>query len=65
MLDSATSFQNHKPMPGCISVCVECGGLAMFTADLTLRPLTPEEKREVSMQPHITEMQIVIRGRKR
>jgi hypothetical protein len=64
-LDSATSYQNRKPIEGAISVCVGCGGLAVFNADWTLRALTPEEKREVSMQPHITEMQILIRGRRK
>lgn len=42
------------PAPGCLSVCIECHGLAEWTTRMTLAPLTeanlsPEERRNVEL----------------
>lgn len=38
---------DNRPEPGNLSVCMYCGVLRMYTADLTLRELTREELAEV------------------
>ena len=44
-LDGATSprDQSMMPSPGDVSICIECGGICLFTADLRLRKPTLEE----------------------
>jgi hypothetical protein len=61
-LDSATSIGANVPSEGSVSICVGCGALSIFTADLTLRPPTPKEMREISLYPAVVEAQIMIRG---
>lgn len=34
---------NDRPEPGDITLCIECGRLMMFNADLSLRALTEDE----------------------
>ncbi len=41
---------DRQPTPGDISVCTECGGLALFDSDLILRELTPEELEAVPQE---------------
>jgi len=48
-VDSATQAHGEEGMPsdGTVSVCLNCGGLGIYLADLTLRPINDEETQEV------------------
>lgn len=46
MLDGATGFgptENERPGPGAVALCLYCGAVALFDADLELRPPTEGE----------------------
>jgi hypothetical protein len=45
VVDQRARNKEIKPTPGDLSICFKCGHLAVFKADLTLRPLTGEERR--------------------
>lgn len=46
--DRASSLDgSQRPGPGDLSICLSCGELSAFNPDLTLRPLTPEERADV------------------
>lgn len=51
-LDAATSIddkgQEQHPSPGAVSLCLYCGAVAFFEADLRLRAPTEEELNELS-----------------
>jgi hypothetical protein len=49
---------NGKPQAGCISMCLGCGAVKVFNADLTLRDPTPEEKLEIDKHPVLLHAQI-------
>jgi hypothetical protein len=57
-LDAATSIRGFVPTPGSYSICLDCGRLLVFTADLELRKPTMEEHLEVESS---TEFAIVNR----
>ncbi len=43
-LDAAAGIQDGPgPSEGCLSICIKCGHATLFTADLSLREITPEE----------------------
>ncbi len=45
-IDAATCVTAAaKPADGDLNICVYCGHLMAFTADTTLRELTPEERK--------------------
>jgi uncharacterized protein (DUF983 family) len=47
-MDAATGFDPEaRPKEGSISMCAYCGKLALFNADLTLRPLTDAEQEDL------------------
>jgi hypothetical protein len=59
--DAATEIiHDHgvKPRAGDISVCLNCGALAIFNADLTLRLPTTEEKADLTFNKDVLEAQI-------
>jgi hypothetical protein len=39
---------DHKPEPGNISICADCGHIAMFADDLSMRELTAKEQIEIA-----------------
>lgn len=41
------------PEPGNLSLCVHCGGVAVFTGDLKLRRPTKAEQREIDNSPTV------------
>lgn len=51
-LDCATSVgkTNTGPSINALSVCVNCGTLSKFDANLTLIPLDPDELKEISQK---------------
>lgn len=48
-LDGATGIQDprNRPSGGMLSICMYCGGLAMYQDDLSLRALTDDEMAEL------------------
>lgn len=57
MLDAATSMGNKSaPDPGSLSICGECGAVSVFADDLTLRPLTDVEVREITSSDETMQM---------
>lgn len=46
VVDTAAGATN--PKEGDITLCINCGGIAKFTKDLTLEPLTEEEEVQVN-----------------
>jgi hypothetical protein len=59
-LDCASRRDEAVPEPGSMSICWYCGYLAVFTEDLTLRPLTSREAAEVAQDP---ELQMMLKER--
>ncbi len=45
----------HEPSPGDLSICIACGHLTAFAADLTLRELTEVERRQAEADDRITQ----------
>lgn len=50
--------------PGDCSMCGSCGALAVFTDELTLRPLTPDEIEEIRAQPGYRAAMHLLRAKK-
>jgi hypothetical protein len=46
-----------KPRPGCVTVCLTCGHIMVFTDDLTLRDPTIAEIREIAGDQRILAIQ--------
>lgn len=46
-MDAATTVpglnEDAEPHPGAVSLCLQCGNVAIFADDMTLRPLTDDE----------------------
>jgi len=64
-LDAATSFHDRKPSEGCCSICIGCGNIMIFNADLTLREPTETERRHFGLIPEVIAVQIYIRSRQK
>lgn len=64
MIDEATSceIKPRSPREGDIGMCVKCGAITIFLASGLSRDLTPEEKRELMLDPRIIEGQLIVRG---
>ena len=45
------------PQPGNLSICFQCGHLAMFCDDMSLRELTDEEMHDVAGDPELLRVQ--------
>jgi hypothetical protein len=46
LCDALTNVGGNDPRPDDYSICLGCGHVTMFAADLTLRELTEAERRE-------------------
>ena len=61
--------EDQKPEPGDSSVCLNCGQILTYEADLTLRKASIDEVRELMEQPQawavIEKAQLLIRQRGR
>lgn len=55
---STEALGDHKPEKGDISMCISCGALAIFNADLTMRKPTQLEEVEIAHHPVVTQLQI-------
>lgn len=61
--DSATSaYGDHKPKGGDLSICLNCGAIAMFNDDLTLRPPNEKEKRDIAANTQVIQAQLIRAG---
>jgi len=49
LLEAATGL--GTPQPGSLSICYQCDALMIFSADLTLRLMTPEERAQLDKDP--------------
>jgi hypothetical protein len=47
---SGTVRPNEAPTPGCVSLCLNCGHLALFDDNMMLREATQEENAEPEIQ---------------
>lgn len=63
--DAATGISDDHtpPSAGDVSICIKCGALGIFNADLSVRAPTHKEKMEASLLPELIQSQIWIRGR--
>lgn len=60
MNKSTDAFSSSvKPTEGDVSMCLMCGNLMLFNADLSVREPTEAERRELSVLPQIVEVDIV------
>lgn len=60
-LSGATQINGiDKPKPGDVSLCIECGNIAIFCDDLQLRQATKEEILEILRDPETAIMQAII-----
>jgi hypothetical protein len=58
LLDAASNpFDLRSPREGDISVCMYCGHLMAFNADMTRRNLTDEEMVEIAGDPQLLMIQ--------
>jgi hypothetical protein len=55
---AATPGCDLPPRGGDVSLCIMCGNLMIFNADLTIRKPTKEEQSELALNPLIIEAQI-------
>jgi hypothetical protein len=56
-MDMATGIRRARP--GDLSICLMCSGVAVFTTDMGLRRLTPEEEKQAAAR--IAETRAVLR----
>jgi hypothetical protein len=49
--------RDDAPVPGCFTICLECGHLMAFAEDLTLRDLTDAEQIKIAGDPVLLAMQ--------
>jgi hypothetical protein len=58
-LDAATDVEpdGHGPREGDASMCLTCGHMMIFTADLTMREPTAKEAAELNADPRVAYMQ--------
>jgi hypothetical protein len=55
---ASTYFHGQaQPFEGCASICIECGLLQIFSADMILRDPTPEEKYELERNQQVIDLQ--------
>lgn len=60
-LDGATQINGiNKPKPGDVSLCIECGNIAIFGNDLELRQPTSEENQVLQKDHIIISAQAII-----
>lgn len=52
-----------KPAPGDVSICIQCGNIAAFAEDLSIRALTDEEAESWARDPEIQRAAEKIRRR--
>jgi hypothetical protein len=59
LLDAASfpMSEKVKPRPGDISMCVACGHLTAFTADMHRRALNDQEMHDIAADPNILRLQ--------
>jgi len=53
------AYGEAKPKEGDVSICLMCGGLMVFNADLTVRKPTKEENLRFQSDPSIMRAQIM------
>lgn len=62
-MDSATgAYGDYKPTAGDLSICLNCGAVAVFNEDLTLRKPNEKEKRDIALNSEVIKAQIVRSG---
>lgn len=44
---TATNFEDKMPLPGDISICIKCGNIGKYDADMGIVELTPEEMLDI------------------
>jgi hypothetical protein len=57
VLDAATSMEGHAPHEGGVSICFDCGHVAIFDAQLMFRPPTDAEMLEIAGHPVLVQVQ--------
>jgi hypothetical protein len=55
---STEAFGDAAPKPGDVSICLACGAVQVFTADLTLRNPTRDEHEKFSRDQRIIDVQM-------
>lgn len=60
-VEAALSVNGQRaPKEGDASICIECGVLAIYTAEQTLRAATKEEREKWATNPDVIEAQLLI-----
>jgi hypothetical protein len=55
LMPLATSIShNDLPQPGNLTFCLLCGYLAKFGEDLSIQPLSDEDRRQIAADPELT-----------
>jgi len=60
---SIVGGSDHRPRPGDMSLCINCGHLAAFDEQLRLREPTAAEREATSRDPRVFEAMTVIKLR--
>ena len=53
------------PKPGDVTICLDCGHIMAFAADMTVRPLTDDEIVEVAGDPEVLQVQRALAAMKK
>lgn len=54
VVDKSAKNAPLKPKPNDFTICIQCGYVAAFAENLSLRPLTKAEQAKVDADPRIT-----------
>lgn len=64
VVTNMSNNEQPKPVVGDVSICLKCGDLRVWCADLTLRAATSEEDRVFFADPLITKIRTLLAKRK-
>jgi hypothetical protein len=57
VLDAATNYEGYEPIEGGITICIYCGHIMAFDAQLKFRQLTDEEMLAIAGDKRILKLQ--------
>lgn len=56
LIGASNMWNSDKPQPGDVSMCIKCGIISVFTAEMTLRLPTKREFNRLSRDSRIRQM---------
>lgn len=53
---------DEKPRPGDVTLCIRCGHVMIFDADLSFRNMNEAEQREIEQDPQVQKVILAIKN---